>query len=160
MRWQYHGGCDRACLIFWNESWLKRSGSLTSSNGFHLPKVCRAHLESLAIVDGQFFCQSTEILNASKPLPWWEPKQYLWDLKYNRTSVVHFLQSLFIAFYNKVAHVSRLKPWRFVVGSAENFREQPLNLQPGDLVRVKSLSQIRQTLDAEGKHQNLSSLRR
>lgn len=150
-----HGGCGRACLIFWNEAWLKRSGTTASTNGFHAPKVCRADLESLAMPGGQFFCQSSEILNASKPLPWWEPKQYLWDLKYNRTSTVHFIQSLFIAFYNKVAHVCRLKPWRFVVGSAEDFRHQPLNLQPGDLVRVKSLSQIRQTLDAEGKHQNL-----
>lgn len=150
-----HGGCGRACLIFWNEAWLKRSDSATSSNGFHIPKVCRADLESLATGDGQFFCQSTEILNASKPLPWWEPKQYLWDLKYNRTSIVRFIQSLLIAFYNKVAHVCQLKSWRFVAGSAKDFRGQSLNLQPGDLVRVKSLSQIKQTLDSAGKHQNL-----
>ena len=149
-----HGGCGRACLVFWNEAWLKPSGSTVSSNGFHVPKVCRADLESLATGDGQFFCQSSEILNASKPLPWWQPKQYVWDLRYNRTSIVHFVQSLFIAFYNKLAHVCRLKPWRFVVGPGD-FRGQPLNLKPGDLVRVKSLSQIKQTLDAEGKHQNL-----
>jgi hypothetical protein len=142
-----HGGCGRACLIFWKEAWLKRS-STASSNGFHLPKVCRADLESLAMADGQFFCQSTEILNASKPLPWWEPMQYLWDLKYNRMSIVQFVQSLFIALYNKVAHFCKLKSWRFVAGSAGDFRSQSLNLQPGELVRVKSLSQIRQTLDS------------
>jgi hypothetical protein len=150
-----HRGCGRACLIFWKEAWLKRSDSATSSNGFHAPNVCRADLESLAIVDGKFFCQSTEILNASKPLPWWEPKQYLWDLKYNRISIVPFIQSFLIAFYNKVAHVCRLKSWRFVAGSAKDFRGQSLNLQPGELVRVKSLSQIKQTLDSAGKHQNL-----
>jgi hypothetical protein len=150
-----HSGCGRACLIFWNEAWLKRSGSATSSNGFHVPKVCRADLESLAAGDGQFFCQSTEILNASKPLPWWEPKQYLWDLKYNRTSIVHFIQSFLISIYNKVAHICKLKAWRFVAGSAGDFRVESLNLQPGDLVRVKSLSQIKQTLDSAGKHQNL-----
>jgi hypothetical protein len=150
-----HGGCGRACLIFWNEAWLKRSGSATSSNGFHIPKVCRADLESLAISEGQFFCQSTEILNASNPLPWWEPKQYLWDLKYNRISIVPFIQSLLIAFYNKAAHICKLKSWRFVAGSASDFRIESLNLQPGELVRVKSLSQIKRTLDAAGKHQNL-----
>ena len=152
-----HGGCGRACLIFWNEAWLKRSDSatLSNANGFHVPKLCRADLESLAMADGQFFCQSTEILNASQPLPWWEPRQYLWDLKYNRTSIVRFIQSLLIAFYNKVAHVCRLKSWRFVTGSAKDFRAQSLNLQPGELVRVKSLPQIKQTLDPDGKHQNL-----
>jgi hypothetical protein len=107
------------------------------------------------MADGQFFCQSTEILNASKPLPWWEPKQYLWDLKYNRMSIVQFVQSLFIALYNKVAHFCKLKSWRFVAGSTKDFRSQSLNLQSGELVRVKSLSQIRQTLDSAGKHQNL-----
>jgi len=150
-----HGGCGRACLIFWKEAWLKRSRSIASSNGFHLLKVCRADLESLAMADGQFFCQSTEILNASKPLPWWEPKQYLWDLKYNRMSIVQFIQSLLIAVYNKVADVCKLKSWRFVAGSAGDFRSESLNLQPGELVRVKSLSQIKQTLDSAGKHQNL-----
>jgi len=150
-----HSGCGRACLIFWKEAWLKRSGSAESSNGFHTPKVCRADLESLAMRDGKFFCQSTEILNASKPLPWWEPKQYLWDLKYNRISIVRFIQSLLIAFYNKVAHVCQMKSWRFVAGEAGDFRGQSLNLQPGELVRVKSLSQIKQTLDSAGKHQNL-----
>lgn len=150
-----HGGCARACLIFWKEAWLKRSGSATSSNGFNMPKVCRVDLESLAMGEGQFFCQSTEILNASKPLPWWEPKQYLWDLKYNRISIGRFIQSFLIAFYNKVAQVCQLKSWRFVAGSAGDFRGQSLYLQPGELVRVKSLSQIKQTLDSEGKHQNL-----
>ena len=150
-----HGGCGRACLIFWKEAWLKPSGSTHSSNGFHKPKVGRSDIVSLAQPEGQFFCQSTEILNASTPLPWWEPKQYLWDLKYNRISTVQFIQSLLIAFYNKLAHVFRLRSWRFVAGSAGDFREAPLNLQPGELVRVKSLSQIKATLDLSGKNHNL-----
>lgn len=150
-----HGGCARACLIFWKEAWLKRSGPATSGNGFPAPKVRRSDLFSLARQDDQFFCQSTEILNASKPLPWWELKQYLWDLKYNRVSPGEWLQSLFIAGYNKVAHICKTKSWRFVAGSNGHFQEPPLNLQAGELVRVKSLSQIKSTLDAAGKHQNL-----
>jgi len=150
-----HGGCGRACLIFWKEAWLQPGSLTTSSNGFHIAKVCRADLESLAMADGQFFCQSTEILRASRPLPWWEPKQYLWDLKYNRISKWQLIQSLLIALYNKIAHLCRLKSWRFVAGAAGDFRGQSLNLQPGELVRVKSLAQIKQTLDSAGKHQNL-----
>ncbi len=154
-----HGGCGRACLIFWKEAWLKRSGSTSSSNGvvrrLGPSRVGRSDLVSLAQTESKFFCQSTEILNASQPLPWWEPKQYLWDLKYKRISIVQLIRSLSIALYNKVAHVCRFKSWRFVAGSAGNFREQALNLQPGELVRVKSLAQIRETLDSEGKNQNL-----
>lgn len=156
-----HGGCDRACLIFWKEAWLQRSNAVSGSNGVNgrrvsVAKMGRSDLISLAQHDGEFFCQSTEIINASKPLPWWHWKQYLWDLKYNRVSLVDWIQGLFIACYNKVAHICKFKSWRFVAGSgAGSFPGEPLNLQPGELVRVKSLSQIRETLDAAGKNQNL-----
>jgi hypothetical protein len=161
-----HGGCGRACLIFWKGAWLKRVGSLPVPYGANTQKmdplkagaakVTRSDLTSLASRDGQFFCQSSELLNASRPLPWWQPKQYLWDLKYNRISFGRWAQSLFIAFYNKVAHVCKLKSWRFIAGPGTGSGpELPLNLLPGELVRVKSLSQIRQTLDRSGKHSNL-----
>ena len=150
-----HGGCGRACLIFWKEAWLKPAGSASAENGFHAAQVSPADLISLAHRDGQFFCQSTEILNASSPLLWWEVKQYLWDLKYNRVPLLDWFQGLFIAAYNKVAHICKFKSWRFVTGPAADFQAQALNLKPRELVRVKSLAQIRNTLDPAGKHQNL-----
>ena len=94
-------------------------------------------------------------MNASRPLPWWEPRQYLWDLKYNHTSLINWLQSLFIAFYNKVAFVLKLNSWKFVAGPGNDSYTEPLHLQRGELVRVKSLEDIRQTLDENGKHNNL-----
>jgi len=148
-----HNGCSRACLIFWKEAWLKAKGSGAVVQG--APKLTRSALEKLANRDGQPFCQSTEILNASKPLPWWEPKQYLWDLKYNRISLVEWFQSLFIAGYNKAAYHLRLQPWRFVAGNHDGAADGSLNLKPGELVRVKSLPQIRATLDPAGKNRNL-----
>ena len=150
-----HGGCGRACLIFWKEAWLKPSGSSHSSNGFHVPKVSPSDLVALAHRDGQFFCQSSEIVKASTPLPWWDAKQYLWDLKYNRVPLLDWLKGLGIAAYNKVAYICKFKSWKFVTGPTENFQGPPLNLKPGELVRVKSLAQIRNTLDSAGKHQNL-----
>lgn len=160
-----HGGCGRACLIFWRVAWLKRIGSLPALNGdtwtvdpkrMGAPKVTASELILHASRDGQFFCQSSELINASRPLPWWQPKQYLWDLKYNRISFGRWVHSLYIASYNKIAHLFRLKSWRLITGlGTGNVPEPPLSLLPGELVRVKSLSQIRQTLDHSGKHSNL-----
>src|SRR5207249_4019592 len=43
-----------------------------------------------------------------------------------------------------------------VVGNGSSrFYSEPLYLGPGDLVRVKSLSQIKETLDSSGKHEHL-----
>jgi len=151
-----HGGCDKACLIFWKEAWLKPAGSNGTSAAARETKLSQADLVALANKRGQFFCQASEIVNASKPLPWWKPSQYLLDLLHNQISITRCLRSLFIAFYNKVAQVSGRRSWRFVAGPGTyNGTRSTLNLQRGDLVRVKPLSQIRKTLDAEGKHHHL-----
>ena len=116
-----HSGCARSCLIFWKTAWLKRADTGRSVSvpfkSAVIPlktKVSRAELLSIAARDGQLFCQSTEIRNASKPLPWWEPRQYLWELKYIRVSPLRGLQNLPIACYNKIAlMLKRLRlSWR------------------------------------------------
>ncbi len=151
-----HGGCGRACLIFWKEAWLKPVDGSISQNGFHAPKVTQSDLVSLAMRNGEFFCQSSEIVEASKPLPWWQAKQYLWDVKYNQISYRDFLHSLFIAVYNKIAHHGRFRSWGMVTGNGDNASTpQSLNLKPGELVRVKSLAEIKSTLDPTGKNKSL-----
>lgn len=150
-----HASCDRGCLIFWKTAWLKNPG-LPTSSGTRVAELTEDDLERLAVRQGQFFCQSTEIVNASKPLPWWRPEQYLWDLQYNRIPFGLFTKSIVIAVYNKVAARIRLRSWKAVTGSAIGSNGQnSLNLKPGDFVRVKPLPQIRATLDPEGKNNKM-----
>jgi hypothetical protein len=149
-----HGGCARACLIFWKTAWLKRAGLPAIANS--APRQLKpSDLESLALRNGQYFCQSSEILNASSPLPWWNAKQYIWDVKYNRTPLLKFTQSMFIAFYNKIAPRFGFNSWGHIAGPGKAQPTTPLDLRAGELVRVKPLSDIKGTLDADGKHQNL-----
>jgi len=150
-----HGGCGKACLIFWKEAWLKPAGAPPAANGRAKPKFTMGDLKRVAVQEGKFFCQSSEIVNASTPLPWWGPKQYLWDLSRNRMPFAQWLKSVMIAVYNKVAHVGRFHGWGHVAGPGAQNGHQPLSLQTGELVKVKSLAEIRQTLDPEGKHKQL-----
>lgn len=151
-----HGGCDKACLIFWKEAWLRPAGDMDRQPATRESKINELDLFEFAKRGDQFFCQSSEIVNASKPLPWWEPRQYALDLLHNRISIALWMKGMFIAFYNKVAHVTGGQSWRFVAGPGTyNGARSDLNLQPGDLVRVKSVERIRETLDADGKHQHL-----
>lgn len=153
---QAHAGCDKACLIFWKEAWLRPAGDTGRQPATRESKINELDLFEFAKQGDQFFCQSSEIVNASKPLPWWEPRQYALDLLHNRISITQWLKGMFIAFYNKIAHVTGRQSWRFVAGPGTyNGTRSDLNLQPGDLVRVKPLERIRETLDAEGKHQKL-----
>jgi hypothetical protein len=153
---QAHGGCDKQCLIFWKEAWLQPAAVANNQPANGHAKISESKLMELARVNGEFFCQASEIIHASKALPFWEPTQYLRDLVDNRTSPSRWIKSLSIAFYNKIAHVTGRKSWRFIAGPGTfNGTRSNLNLQPGDMVRVKSLNDIRQTLDADGKHQHL-----
>jgi len=143
-------------LLFWKEAWLKPVEGSILQNGFHAPRVTQSDLVSLAMRNGEFFCQSSEIVEASKPLPWWQMKQYLWDVKYNQISYLDFLHSLFIAVYNKIAHHGRFRSWGMVTGNGDNASSpQSLNLKPGELVRVRSLAEIKGTLDSLGKNKSL-----
>jgi hypothetical protein len=153
---QAHGGCDKACLIFWKEAWLRPAGDIERQPATRESKINEFDLFEFAQRGDQFFCQSSEIVNASQPLPWWQPRQYALDFLHNRVSIRQWLKGLFIALYNKSAHVTGRPSWRFVAGPGTyNGTRSDLNLQPGDLVRVKSLERIRETLDADGKHQHL-----
>jgi len=151
-----HAGCGRACLIFWKEAWLKPVGETTSRIGVSAPRVTPADLLSLTIRNEEFFCQSSEIVHASQPLPWWQAKQYLWDLKYNRIPFGDFLKSFLIAVYNKIAHHAHLRSWGMITGNGSvTAPAPPLDLKPGELVRVKPLAEIKRTLDSEGKNRSL-----
>ena len=152
---QSHGDCGKACLIFWKEAWLKPAGAQVDKPVSEKPKLSLADLERLAVVDGEFFCQSSEIVKASTPLPWWEPKQYLWDLSRNRMPLGQWLKSVMIAVYNKVAHLGKFHGWGHIAGPGGRSGHQSLGLKPGDLVKVKTLNEIKQTLDANGKHKQL-----
>jgi hypothetical protein len=166
-----HNGCARACLIFWKEAWLKpaRSSEFQVSSfksgvqkkeqaGPPSPssKLRSSDLAELAMRGGEFFCQSSEIVAASQPLPWWEPRQYLDELKYNRISYREFFRSLAVAIYNKIAYHAKFQAWGMITGNGNSAAStQSLNLKPGELVRVKSLPDIKRTLDGEGKNRNL-----
>jgi hypothetical protein len=150
----YHDSCSKACLIFWKTAWLKRVDEVSTEAG--QAKISRDDLIAISTRDGNFYCQSSELINASKPLPWWYPTQYIRDLRAKHFSFAELLHSLYIATYNKVAAIRGSAPWRFVGGDGVGQSlERRLYLEPGELVRVKPLSDIKRTLDSSGKHRHL-----
>lgn len=97
-----HGGCEAACLIFWKEAWLERSGPPVRGllqplarplldGGTRLPAagasrctrsdVDRAALGPPDATSGEptWRCQITQLLAATTPLSPREPLQYLRD---------------------------------------------------------------------------------
>ena len=166
-----HGGCDAGCLLFWKEQWLKRVDFSerpvsTDAGAYAIAPRCtldtlagatrRAHSAEEADPGESFSCQATEISEFSSPLPWWNAGQYLRDVLTGNVSLREFLSGMFIGAFNKIQHSRSESEFQSVSGMNAKTPRANLNLSPGDLVQIKSRSEIRQTLTRQGKNCGLS----
>lgn len=172
-----HGGCQAACLMYWKEAWLERVGrsevpvSAGSRNGTPLPmadKLARAAATTKERDQDDntvYQCQATEVLAATRPLPPWEPDQYVVDVR--NWGPRKLVRNLVITAFNKVQEFSRrhLPQWLrfrggsrypFIAGRLGKTPKATLGLQPGDLVRVKSKEEILATLDTQNRNRGLA----
>ncbi|MGO4684105.1 hypothetical protein [Hyphomicrobium sp. 2TAF46] len=160
-----HGGCQADCRIYWNEAWLKKVNSLTA------PAVAqdetdvaalRARIEPNVRASGdgegddvRWKCQVTEANRASEPLSNTDPRPYFNELLSGNVGPLTFVEVMFRAAYMQPMH--RFKVLRRPKGPNVKSprRPEPLNLQPGEWVRVKSLEAIEETLTTTGSNRGL-----
>jgi len=122
--------------------------------------------------DVRYVCQTTELPKFTTPLPWWSPRQYVEDYKSGNTTLKDMVRGAFYSVF--VRYPTRLLPFRVVYntfqaliggkpspvnwGHIPRGAPQPssnLNLQPGDLVRIKSHAEILDTLGRRNKNRGL-----
>ena len=179
-----HGGCQAGCLIYWKEAWLKRVTPSAAEGAVGpapaaapgAPVRTGATLETLsrATEKGElngktlYSCQATELVNATaEELPWWLPGQYIQDIRSGNATSRRVVRGLLIGLLNKFQKANRRFAPRFTLihgGNEYPFlrgranggpREERLNLQPGELVEVKSKEEILDTLDEGDKTRGL-----
>ena len=155
-----HGGCQAGCLLFWKEAWLKRVPGPqadvepdpgVAADQASLEKLSRATRSS----DGQngngvtYRCQATELLRATTPLAWWDPRHYVRDLVTLNVRLRDLVRFVLIATFNALMRQHwRGRPYPFMRGRAgAQTPTVTLGLQPGELVQVRSKDEIMSTLN-------------
>lgn len=124
-----------------------------------------------------YSCQGTDVPQFTEPLPWWDMRQYLEDYTSGNASLGRIFRGFAYASYTALVQAGiGLGPplkWLYdryqsLTGGLPHPRRNgtipvgqatptcDLNLQPGELVRVKSFKEILKTLDTEGKNRGLS----
>lgn len=188
-----HGGCEAACLLFWKEAWLKKvpgpyqpvdpnvqspndEASGPTAECTEASVLAATQAAGSDLNDPTYVCQATHLPAATKPLPWWDVRQYFEDYASGNVGLGKMLRGfLYAGYYNlsnvgigigrpmrwlydRIQALRRGNPYprrRGVIPTGQRTPTTTLNLQPGELVRVKSYKEILETLDQNNKNRGL-----
>jgi len=160
-----HGGCQAGCRLYWKEAWLRRVDAAeptapTTPQEPHpqLNAVLEAGTHCVRDREELWRCQNTESVKATTPLRTFkDPDQYWREFTNGNYSRLRFAWLAVRSFVLEVAHRLHLTDQLPIRGPYDKAPEsEPLNLQPGEWVRVRSPEEIRPTLDKKGFNRGLS----
>ncbi len=124
----------------------------------------------------RYSCQMTQIPHATSPLAWWNLHQYAEDYLSRNVPLRHILNGLaywlYYSFSQAGIGVGRPMRWLYnqispffggtlfprnagLIPSGQQTPLVKLNLQPGELVRVRSHEEILKTVDTDGKNRGM-----
>jgi len=148
-----HDGCQKACNIFWREAWLRK---LENPHILTLPTFGSDSLRAqLKTVTGpnKYFCQSSEILNATVELSNLERfSKCVDEIRSRNSGSLEVMRRVMVWVFFK-ARRALLGP--YAKGRNQKTPAESLDLQPGEYVEVKSLESIRETLDHKAYNRGL-----
>jgi hypothetical protein len=174
-----HGGCQAECTLFWKEAWLRRvsSGGEPGTDALPAPRLTEAQLNDAVYRDrsGQepiYRCQATDHAIASEPIDWYSPMQYVrdvrsgnvtfgammkslvwWTLRRARTSLRGYKGQVWL--FNALNHMRGGMRLHDLAGDRAKTPREKLDLVPGELVQIKTVHEIKATLDANQKNRGL-----
>lgn len=182
-----HGGCQALCMLFWKEAWLKRAqNNFVRAETLQLPVasadessagigVVLQATQKKSVSEGTVYsCQATEMRNYTHEMKWWDPRQYIRDIRSRNLdsglagnskaerrletilATLKVLQSLVITLFNRSQSRHGRPEYPPIAGELENTPVETLDLQPGELVQVKTKEQIIATLDKHNRNRGLS----
>jgi len=118
-------------------------------------------------------CQVTDVPKFTTRMSFWDPRQYIRDISSGNLEIslgsgtpgeraletglkiLRLSQSLLIGFFNEIQARRQKGRYPLVSGTATDAPMELLDLQPGELVQVKSRDEIFATLDKDQKNRGL-----
>jgi hypothetical protein len=155
-----HGGCQAGCQIVWKEAWLVPSDSAQAdlvtqeaANAARLDKYTKVIAPN---GEERYACQMTELPGATTRLSWRDPRHYWRDLCSGNVRFGPFVTAVALALFNVVQRKSggEVEPYREKTDRKTSLKGV-LDLQPGEIVRVKTRREIEQTLNSASKNRGL-----
>ena len=142
-----HDGCQKACTIFWREAWLRSvedPGAVQSSVDSESSRLLLARLKA-STSRTTYFCQASEILNATIELTRWERLAKCFsEVLSGNCGIVEMTQRIGIWVFWKIRKVFF---GAYARGKQKSTPVENLNLRSGEWIEIKPLASITETLD-------------
>ncbi len=156
-----HDGCERGCLMFWKEAWLRPVADQAADEA-----SAPAHGATAAAIGwaanlptrsgGRYICQSTALAAATSKLSGWNPMHLLREVATGEVTLQHFAQIVTRGLHNKARKLVRLPEIGGLAGVSRRNPKGDLALAPNEIVDIKSTAEISTTLDPTGRNQGLT----
>jgi hypothetical protein len=149
-----HDGCQKACMIFWREPWLRKvdEAVMGSESQPEDSERLRARLKT-STGPRTFYCQASELLKASDFLSRWERVDAcVREVRVGNCSVAQMAQRIGIFVFWRIR---RLLLGPYPRGKSKSTPGERLNLRPGERVEVKPIQRIVETLNEAGNNRGL-----
>jgi hypothetical protein len=152
---QAHDGCQKACTIFWREAWLRKVEGLaqdTVSTDHESNKWLHARLQT-STAPNKYFCQASEILNATCALSHWERFAKIFsDVRAGNSGVLEMAQRVSVWIFWKIR---KAVSGPYARGTQKSTPAESLNLRPGEWIAIKPLESISETLNPRAYNRGL-----
>ena len=153
-----HDGCQARCYLLWKTAWLTTADApvAAASVGHSGPRFAPTVVKETAGNDKRYICQFTELVRASSRMSPRDPRQDLRPLIGGNVTIAAYTVAMLTRLFNVA---QRLRggigfPANRPSSAAVTLRTD-LNLQPGEVVRVRDPERIFETLDRVGKNRGL-----
>lgn len=152
-----HDGCQRGCMIFWPEAWLKPLREVRRAPNFHEEVKARQVLAGLSTRDGELYrCQSTALPTATRRMPRLAYGLIFTDLAHGEIDLAGAAGMIFRTLANKLLRLAGRPELGVIAGPGLKTGKGSLNLRPGEWVRIKSAGEIARTLTPDSRNQGLT----
>ena len=154
-----HGGCQRNCMMFWKEEWLRPpvSGEAIIVADLKAETSARRTLANLPTRFGdRYACQSTTLGEITQPQSKWDVGHLVTDLRRGELAPIDFVLMVGRTLVNRLRGLAGLADLGALIGQGDGKSKAALDLRPGEWVRIRSADEITATLDADGRNLGLS----
>ncbi len=154
-----HDGCQRDCLLFWKERWLRPADAARGESAEPCDRGHAAEPFPYAVKNGErYYCQSTELASATRARPRSIAASLATifaDLRRREIGLSRLVWMLGWSFADKIMRDFKLGTLGQLTGPGSERSKGDLGLQPGDWVEVRPAQEISATLDRLGMNKGL-----